>query len=78
MGRKRKQSGRSGRRKRSTRKRRGNGEFKPITIQQACEIGHFSRAHFYRIKQHLDVRHDRSKVWVNEHSVVDYRRNLPR
>ena len=76
MGQKKKPSSR--RRSRSTRKRRGRA-FKAISIDEACKIGGFSRRHFYRIEdKQLEVHRDGRMVWVNEQSVVDYIRRLPR
>lgn len=64
----------SSRRKRAP---RANGHFKPISVQEACRIGHFSRPHFYRIKKHLETRHLGRRLLVNEHSVIAYIRSLP-
>lgn len=63
------------RRPRKTRKRRrANGVFKPISIEDTCKLGNFSRAHFYRIEDKLEVTRDGRKVFVNEHSVQAYLR----
>jgi hypothetical protein len=63
--------------KRSKSARHNSGHFKPISVEEACRVGHFSRPHFYRIRKHLETRHLGRRLLVNEHSVYAYLRSLP-
>ena len=65
-------------RKRARKRNNARRPFKPISVEQACEIGNFKRAYFYRVVvKHLDTRHLGRRRIVNEHSVYDYIRSLP-
>lgn len=62
---------------RRRRARRGNGRWKPISLDEACKLGRFSRPHFYRIKKHLEIKRMGRKLLINEYSVLRFIRNLP-
>lgn len=68
------------RRKKNSRRRASrhhNGQWDPITVDEACEIGRFSRRHFFRIKSLLETRKLGRKVLINRSSVLHYIESLP-
>jgi hypothetical protein len=65
------------RRKRGSSRKRGNGKFKPITIEQTCSLLHCSDRHYQRIKDQFEIKRLGRKILVNEHSVLRYIARLP-
>lgn len=57
--------------------RRRNGQWDPITVDEACKVGRFSRRHFFRIKGLLETRKLGRKVLINRSSVLHYIESLP-
>jgi|KBSMisStaDraftv2_1062788.scaffolds.fasta_scaffold1508738_1 excisionase family DNA binding protein len=51
----------------------GHGPWKPITIEQTCELLHVSVGHFHRrIKKKLETKKPGRRLLVNAYSVDRY------
>ena len=65
-------------RRRGRGRRRSNGKFKAITIDEACAMGHVSRAFFYNhIKPHVQTKRLGRRLLVNEYAMERFIKELP-
>jgi hypothetical protein len=58
-------------------RKRSNGKFKPLSIDETCAILHCHRRHFQRIKHNFHIKRMGRRLLINEYSVHRYIRSLP-